>query len=159
MSRLQIIVLSSAIALFALLYFGGRRTPTTQKNVEQTRSKEAENASINEIIGLAKTNLSEADQNEIAVLESELEVAGNDTAKLTFFKQLNRKWYSLRQFGVSGFYAEEVAQIENTDESWSIAGYSYASCFTNTENQREYNFCFDKAIGAFIKVGSVLKIV
>ena len=155
MSRAQIIVLSSAVALFALIYFGGRRTQIAQKSIEETRTKKAENASINEIVGLAKAKLSEADANELAVLESKLDEAASDTAKLEFFKQLNRKWYTLQQFGVSGFYAEEVAQVEDSDEAWSMAGYSYARCFTATENEREYNFCFDKAITAFENAASL----
>lgn len=155
MSRLQIIVLGIAVLLFAGLYFGGSRTPKTLKDIEKTRSKEAENATINEIIGIAKTTLSESSQNEIAALESELQIAGNDTIKLAIFEELSGKWYNLESYGASGFYAEEIAQLKKTALSWSISGSVYAKCFQITKNQRVFNFCFDKAITAFENAASI----
>lgn len=155
MSRLQIIVLGIAVLLFVGLYFGGSRTPISQNDIEEIRSKEAENATINEIIGIAKTTLSESSQNEIAALESELEIAGNDTIKLAIFEQLSGKWYTLESFGASGFYAEEIAQLKKSAEAWSIAGSVYARCFQVTKNQRVFNFCFDKAITAFENAASI----
>jgi len=155
MSRLQITVLGIAVLLFVGLYFGGSRTPKTLKDIEQTRSKEAKNATINEIIGIAKTTLSESNQNEIAALESELEIAGNDTIKLAIFEQLSGKWYTLKSYGASGFYAEEIAQLKKSALSWSIAGSVYANCFQVTKNERVFNFCFDKAITAFENAASI----
>ena len=155
MSRLQVIVVGIAVLLFAGLYFGGSRTPTSQKDIEKTRSKEAENATINEIVGIAKTTLSESSQNEVAALESELQIAGNDTTKLAIFEELSGKWYTLESYGASGFYAEEIAQMKKTALSWSVAGSVYAKCFQITKNQRVFNFCFDKAITAFENAASI----
>ncbi len=155
MSRLQYIVVGFAVLLFLGLYFGGSRTPSIQKDIEANRFKEAENASIGEIIGIAKASLSESSQNEIAALESELEIAGNDTNKLAIFEKLSGKWYSLGQYDASGFYAEEIALLKNTALSWSVAGSVYAKCFQANQNERVFNFCFDKAITAFENAASI----
>lgn len=155
MSKSQIVVVSTAILLFAGLYFGGQRTPKAQKEIETTRIEAAKTASINEIIGLAKSEISESDRNELAALESQLEIAGSDSTKLAVFKNLSSKWYKLGNYAVSGFYAEEVAQLDKTDFAWGVAGYSYAICFNQTKNERMFSFCFDKAIAAYENAASI----
>ena len=158
MSRLQIIVVSIAMLLLVGLYLGVRKKPLSHKDIEIARMQEAGKASINDIINHAKSALNETERNAVASLESELNIAGNDTTRLDVFKQLSSTWYQKQQFAASGFYAEEVAQLENTDSSWSISGVNYALCFTNTDkqnNERVYNFCYEKALTAFENAASI----
>ncbi len=156
MSRLQIVTVSSAIVLLLLLFFGVRTSPTAQKKVENTRVKAARIATIDEVINQSKVTLSQSELNLIGSLESELDVSsGNDSSKLGTFKKLSSTWYQFKKFGASGFYAEEVAQIDNTDSAWSIAGYSYALCFSNTEDNRVFNYCYEKAVAAFENAASL----
>ena len=42
-----------------------------------------------------------------------------------------------------------------TEESWSIAGTTYALCVKNTEDQKEREFCSKRAIKAFEKSISI----
>lgn len=155
MSKTQIITVSVAVALLAVLYFGGRKHPLNHKDIEATRVEDAQKASIGDIVARAKMTLSETDQNQLAALENELSVAGNDTTRLKAFKNLSGFWYQKSNFAVSAFYAEEAAQLDDSDSAWSIAGFSYAMCFTSAEDERVFNFCYDKAIGAFENAASI----
>jgi len=156
MSKLQTIIVSIAIVLFAALYFGARKAPLSQKEVELNRAKAEDSNLINKIVGEAKAGLQENELNLVNSIESELDVSGSDSSKLEVFKKLSSTWYELQQFAVSGFYAEEVAQIDQADSAWSIAGYNYAVCFTNNkENEKIFNYCFDKAVAAFENAASL----
>lgn len=155
MSKAQLITISIAIALLATLYFGGRKHPNSQKEIEATRIEDAQKASISDLVARAKMSLNETDQNQLAALENQLSLAGKDTARLKAFKNLSGFWYQKSNFAVSAFYAEEVAQIDDSDSAWSIAGLSYAMCFTQAEDERVFNFCYDKAIGAFENAASI----
>lgn len=149
MGRLQIILIGIAAVLLATLFLFGRTKPNSLKDVEESRLENAQKASINEIVAKSKATLSEAEANLIAALEGDLDIAGSDSAKLGTFKKLSSTWYQLKNFAASGFYAEEVALIDNSDSAWSIAGINYALCFSNTGDERTYNYCYDKAITAF----------
>lgn len=155
MSRLQIIIVSLAVLLLAVLYFGVRKSPLSQKEIESSRAESVSKASINDIINQAKSELTEAERNQVAALESELDIAGNDSTRLDIFKNLSSLWYSKRNFAASGFYAEEVAQIDKSDSAWSVAGINYALCFTNTKNDRVHSYCYEKALTAFENAASI----
>jgi tetratricopeptide (TPR) repeat protein len=155
MSRLQIIIVSLGVLLLAVLYFGVRTSPLSQKEVESSRAESVSKASINDIINQAKSDLTEAERNQVGALESELDIAGNDSTRLDIFKNLSSLWYSKRNFATSGFYAEEVAQIDKSDSAWSIAGINYALCFTNTKNERIHGYCYEKALTAFENAASI----
>lgn len=156
MSRLQIIIVSIAIALFAVLYFGVRKAPLSQYEVEAKRAKEIDSDLINRIVAEAKSALSENDLNFVQAIESELDIAGSDSSKLEGLKKLSGIWFQLKNYAASGFYAEEVANMRSADSTWSIAGINYFQCFANSkDNQKINDYCFDKAIAAFEKAASL----
>jgi hypothetical protein len=70
MSRLQIIIVSLGILLLAGLYFGVRTSPLSQKEVESSRAESVSKASINDIINQAKSDLTEAERNQVGALET-----------------------------------------------------------------------------------------
>lgn len=156
MSRLQIIIISIAVLLFAVLYFGVRKSPLSQQQVEQERAKAGDSDLINRIVAESKAVLSQNDLDFIQAVESEIDAAGSDSSKLEGFKRLSGVWFQLKNYAASGFYAEEVANINSADSTWSITGINYFQCFVNSRDNKKVNdFCFDKAVAAFEKAASL----
>ena len=70
MSKLQLIVVASAVVLFFGLYFGVDTKPRKQKDVEKTRSLASESADINVLLRDAKASkVSKEEANVVLALE------------------------------------------------------------------------------------------
>jgi len=149
MTRLQIGVIGAAVALLFIIYFGCDTKPEEQEALEKSRALAVESTNLEALLLTAKEELTPAQSSEILVLEQQLEAAANDTAKVETLKQLSSKWYEFRQPAIAGAYAQQIAETENTEEAWSIAGTTYAICIQLSEEQKVREFCSDRAIAAF----------
>lgn len=149
MSRLQWIVIGISVALFFILYFGCETTPKNIKTLEKSRALSSEGTDVVSLLAEAKTGLSSMASNKILALEVQLEEMLEDTARSTALKQLSSEWYNQGHAGIAGHYAQEVAAIENTEESWSIAGTTYSICIQRAKEERVKSFCTVRAVNAF----------
>ena len=150
MSKTQLLVLSFVGLLFLLLYFGFDTKPKTQKEVERVRTLTAESTDINSLLLTAKKNLKPAEASEVLIAESKLSEANkNETDKTEAFKALSSAWYKINRFAIAGYYAQQVAEIESTDEAWSIAGATYNRGMNLESEQKVKDYCTNRAIQAF----------
>ena len=149
MTKLQIIVVSIMILLFAGMYFGLDTKPKKQKVVERSRAIEAESTDIDALLNDAKSKLSNEKSTLILTLETKLEATRTDTAKVEILKELSGTWYRSDRVDIAGFYAESVAEIENSEEAWSIAGTTYAIGVQRATEEKVKQFCFGRAVRAF----------
>ncbi len=149
MTKLQWGIVASAIALFFVIYFGCDTRPKDIAALETSRALAAESTDITTLLGEARAGLSSTASNNILALETELESAPSDSARAEVFKRLSSRWYELGHPAVAGYYAQQVAEIENTEESWSIAGTTYSICIQRAEEPRARDFCTGRAIQAF----------
>ncbi len=149
MTKLQIIVVSSTILLFVGMYFGLETKPDKQKAVEKSRAIEAESTDINALLNDAKSKLSTEKSTLFLSLEAELNETQNDSARVEILKELSGSWYRQERVEISGFYAESIAEIENNDEAWSIAGTTYAIGVQKAKEEKIRQFCFGRAVMAF----------
>ncbi len=149
MTKLQIIVVSSMILLFSGMYFGLDTKPEKQKAIEKSRVITAESTDINALVEDAKSELQKDKSTLILSIEVELKEARTDSAKVAIFKELSGSWYKLDRVDIAGFYAESVAEIENNDEAWSLAGTTYAIGVQRAKEQKVKQFCFGRAVKAF----------
>ncbi|HFB99663.1 MAG TPA: hypothetical protein ENJ53_02550, partial [Phaeodactylibacter sp.] len=122
MSKTQLLVLFMAVLLFSVLYFGFDTKPETQKEIENTRTLNKESTSINSLLMTAKKELKPENAREVLLAEAQFDEAKTDSTKTEAYKALSSAWYQINRFAIAGFYAEKVANAENTDEAWSIAG-------------------------------------
>jgi hypothetical protein len=125
MSRLQIIVIAISCLFFLGLYFGGETKPQAQETVEKTRALTAKSTSIESILSEAKASLSKDTAAIIGSIEKALSESTTDSTKVESLKKLASIWYDAKRADVSGFYAQEIANILNDEESWSIAGTTF----------------------------------
>jgi tetratricopeptide (TPR) repeat protein len=149
MNRLQIAVLASALGLFLLLYFTCSTTPPEQEAIEKSRALMIESTDIQSLLGDAKSRLDTRGTAEILSLEADLEKAAGDTARAEAYKALSGKWYQLGEAALAGYYAEEVANLENTGQAWGLAGTTYVLCAQQADQDKTRQFCSSRALKAF----------
>lgn len=149
MTKLQWVVVASAVAVFFIIYFGCDTKPKNIKALETSRALAAESTDISTLLQEAKSALSSVQSGTVLALESELNAAASDSIRAEVFKRLSSQWYSLNYPGISGYYAQQVAEILGTEESWSIAGTTYAICIQQSQDSKTRDFCTGRAVQAF----------
>jgi len=149
MIRLQWIVVASFLLFFALLYFGFDTKPSQQKQIEASRELAKESTDISILMRSARENLDVQALNSIRILEQQLEASSEDSLKVKLQKQLSGLWYRSEQLAIAGYYAEEAANIEDSETSWSIAGTTYAICTQRSTDNKVKQFCVNRAFKTF----------
>lgn len=155
MTKLQLAVFIAAVALLALLYLGFDRKPKTVKDAEKTRVLAVESTDINILLAEAKKTLKVEEANTVLVLEQQLALADNDSLKSNALKELSGGWYRIGKYALAGYFAQQVAELEDTEDAWSIAGTSYAICVQKVEDEKTKQFCTNRAAEAFENATSV----
>ena len=87
---------------------------------------------------------------EIHGFERMLEGAQSDTRRVEVLKQLSGAWYRAGHPALAGHYAERVAELEPSDESWGIAGTTYSLCLrADSLSAKQRAFCTERAVVAY----------
>lgn len=108
-----------------------------------------ESTDAGSLLGDAKSRLDARGTAAILSLEADLEKAGGDTARAEAYKALSGKWYQLGEPALAGYYAEEVANLENTGQAWGLAGTTFVLCAQQTSEDKVRQFCSSRALKAF----------
>lgn len=149
MTKLQWGVIAAALALFLILYLGCDRKPKEISSLDQSRALATESTDVQALISEARGALAPAQSAEVLALEEELAASLDDSTKLRLNKALSSAWYSSEEPAVAGYYAQAVAELAGTAESWSIAGTTYTICIQRSEEERKREFCTGRAVQAF----------
>jgi Flp pilus assembly protein TadD len=149
MTRLQWIFIGLTVLLFFVLYFGCETKDKTIAALEKTRALQAESTDISLLLQDAHNALAPADEARVGLLEQELEAALADSTRNTVFKKLSSTWFELGQYALAGYYAQEVAQLDQNEEAWSIAGTTYTICLQRSQDEQIRSFCSGRAVAAF----------
>lgn len=149
MSKLQSIVLATGFLLFSLLYFGFSPKPKKIASIESNRVISSATVDINNLIRAVQDSLSSDQRSYLITLEKEIEASENESNKTNLLKRLSSKWFEYGQPQIAGFYAEKVAEVENTVEAWSITGTTYAAAFKGKFSEKVKDFALTNATAAF----------
>ncbi len=155
MNKLQYGVLAFGLILFTVLYFGFSNVPPQQAEINEARVINQEETDVNALRRLADKELSVDDLVEVHNIERKLQKDVAEEEKIALLKSLSGNWYKLKRYGLAGFYAQRIAETENTADAWSIAGTSYASGVISTKDKAEKSYCFNRAIKAFENASSL----
>jgi tetratricopeptide (TPR) repeat protein len=156
MTKSQIITLAASLILFLVLLLGFDTIPPKMKSLEKSRVLNVESTSVTNLIKDAQTKLTPQQTTIIEAINLDLSKAGTDTIKrVSILKSLSGTWYEMGFPSIAGNYAEEIATIAKTAESWSIAGTTYALCVKSTEDVKIKEFCSKRAVKAFEKTISL----
>lgn len=154
-TRLQLVVLCSAVLFFSVLYFGCPTKSPNQKSAETSRKLSGDGADVESMVPIWKEKLPSVQHDEIEKLEGQLAAVTADTTKNRLLKKLSGAWFRAERPDVAGFYAEKVADIEKTEESWSIAGSTYFFGVQNSKDETMKMTCTTGAIKSFENAASL----
>jgi len=149
LSKAQIGSIIIAVLAFSVLYFGCDTTPADIQKAGESRALNMEATSIQNILLDVKKTLSKEQISIVEALNVELKNADTDEKKVALQKRLSSTWYEIGQPTLAGHFAEEVAKIEETEESWSIAGTSYLLGVKSSKEKKMRDYASTHAISAF----------
>lgn len=155
MNRNQAILVIGILALFLFLYFGCDTKNKSQRDLETSRSISLEATSPELIVRSAKEQLGLAKVALLEEIENNIRSQSEDSLKVPYLKELSGRWYESGYPIVSGYYAEEIAKIVNSEQSWSIAGTTYALGVKSDELDKNKSFASGRALKAFEKALSI----
>lgn len=151
--RPQLLLLFISFLLFSLIYFGLDRKPKSQQKVEQSRAAKSEVTDPTILIAEAKETLKDEQSSYLHVLENDLRANAEDP--IPYMEKLARKWFELKFPAISGYYAEEIAKISNTEDAWSIAGTTFTMALKGEKSEKVKAYCSQHALSAYEKTISL----
>ncbi|MBT8231176.1 MAG: tetratricopeptide repeat protein [Saprospiraceae bacterium] len=156
LQKTQIISVVIFIGLFGILYFGCDTKTKEHKAVEKSRAQNIELISPERLIAEARTQLTVNGKSDLFMLDEELKEADSDSSKVKTYKALASLWYAEQYPLISGYYANKVAEIEeSSEEAWSIAGTTYAIAAQRVSDENEKKHAILKSRSAFENVLSL----
>lgn len=156
LSKYHVTTVLVFLSLFLLTYFGCDTKNKSQKAVEKSRAQNIELISVERLIREAKPGLSANGNSDLLLLEQQLNEIQEDKNKVDTYKAMASLWYSEKHPLISGYYAEKVANILQTDTSaWSIAGTTYAIAGQRVTDETEKKHAVLKSRSAFENVLSL----
>jgi tetratricopeptide (TPR) repeat protein len=149
-NREQIFYTLGAIILLAGLYWGFDTKPSTQKALEKSRVLSGQVFDISSLRTNAKKDLKKDELAYVEALESQIEYASQDSVKLELLKQISGYWFKLGKPTLAGIYAKEIAEKEQSPQSWSIAGTTFAAALKDSKlEEKDRVLARDQAVDAF----------
>ena len=155
MNRAQILTVFIALALFSGLYFGFDTKPNKQKTTERSRSLQGESTSFETLLEDATTHLSTGQVEELAGLEKQIQASTNEEQRIQLLKSLTGLWYNFGQLPIAGGIAEQVAELESADSSWSVAGGTFFTALLAEKDPKVRQYCASHAVKAFESAASL----
>ncbi len=148
LSKNQILLIIACLVLFGIIYFGCDTTPPKIREMEKSISQNIETTSVQNILNDARKKMTREQMAVIDLLNGDLESA-TDSSKVEKLINLSSKWYEFGNAAMSGYYAQQIAEIKNDELSWSVSGTTYTLCVKTTEDQNVRDFCSGRALKSF----------
>lgn len=149
MNKAQYLALLAATAVFLVLYLGFGTKPPAQKTVERSRSLQGESTSFTTMLDAAKANMDATQAGNLLALEQRLEQAGSDSLRAGVLKEISAWWYTQGNLPVAGGFAEQVAELEQADTAWSVAGATFYLALSGSQDETLRKYCGSHAVKAF----------
>jgi Flp pilus assembly protein TadD len=150
MNKQQILVVASAVALFFILYFGCDTKTREQNAIGQSRALTVEALDIKAHIS---TTFDKLPAEQKAVIQPLLQKA--ESKDPSVLKQISAAWHNAGHDEIAASYAEQVADVEKTEETWSIAGANYYLAIQQSQEETVRNFATQHAVNAFQNAASL----
>lgn len=142
-------ILTAALALFLALYLGFDTKSSKQRQVEQSRALKGPSISTETLLNDARQHLDAQDAADIAALERQLDATEDTPGRIALLKKLSARWHQAGILTASGTMAEQVAELEQSDSAWSVAGAIFYDALVRAETAEGRSFCAQQAVKAF----------
>lgn len=135
MNKQQIILVSSGVLLFCLIYFFGRTIPP-KANVDRSIASSDSNAvTINNILTASRSQLTASQQSHVSMLEAAVVRGDVKEQQIKVFKQLASFWKdSAHMLIPAAFYTGEAAKLENSEKNLTFAAHFFLNGVRRQEN-------------------------
>jgi len=150
LSKSQISVLAAGVVVIAALLFGGRTIPNTKKGEEITAESQTI-LTIDAVLTEARTKLDSAKTAWLADLDQRKAQASSIEDEARILKLISRTWNEYNEFIAGGYYAAQVAQLEDKAEAWAVAGTTFGIAFNKESDNAKKKLAAQEAINAFQK--------
>ncbi len=148
MRRPQWIAAGVTLLLVAITYWGCPVRPP-ELDADFNRAPTAATG-LQSLIREAHTQLTPAQQATLATLEDRLASQEEDSARVDLLQQIAGEWYQADQPAISGAYAAQIAEIENTEAAWGITGTTFSLCLRKEGiDGKTRQYCADQAEQAY----------
>jgi len=149
LSKHQLIAISATFLLVLVFYFGCETKNPEMELAEKSRAASFEVTSIENIRKQVFDSIDAATRAYYDGLQIQINDSFDDSSRVEALKGISGFWFKQGEYALSGNVAEEIAKIEKTAESWSIAGTTYATGIKNANSAVKRTFNRDKAVNAF----------
>ncbi|MGB1217301.1 MAG: tetratricopeptide repeat protein [Saprospiraceae bacterium] len=148
MNKTQAIVVGIGLLLIAGLYFLPIKS---QKSIDtdKTRSLTMELTDESTLIKEAEQKYTPNQMLQVRTMIEFMASETDDSLKLDQMAKISGQWYQLGEPALAGIYAEKIAEKRDTEESWGIAGTTYAAGMRKYEDGKNKTFSRNKAVKAF----------
>ena len=155
MNKAQISIVFAAFLLFCGLYFGLDTRNKNQQVAVRSQAMQVESTDFASLLNEAKSQLKPTQVSEVTDLEHRIETAKDSASKVAALKNLSGYLYRNQQLAVAGGLAEQVAELENTDSAWSVAGGTFFNGLIGTQEPKIRAYCAEHAVKAFESAASL----
>ncbi|MBX2904706.1 MAG: tetratricopeptide repeat protein [Taibaiella sp.] len=146
MRPVHYISIAVAIALIALLYWGGNTVPPKDKQVAEMQRpssggavSQAPNtmrvATFNEILASARKQLSATAADTVATIEKEISAMRDSSRMAVSFYSLSGVWERAHLLPVAAYYRAAAAKLENSQKNLTFAGQLFLELLEQEENR------------------------
>lgn len=149
MNKTQYLAITAAVAVFLTLYLGFDTAPAARKAVERSRSIQGESTSFDALLENAKSQLDAGLTAELVELEQKSAAASPEPERAAALKRLSGWWYAQGDVPVAGGFAEQAAELENTDSAWSVTGATFYHGILGARDAGIREYCAAHAVKAF----------
>jgi Flp pilus assembly protein TadD len=150
MNKQQLFAIGSALALFFVLYFGCETKSTEQKVMNQSLALTVDALDIRALSVKTLDKLNATQKGEIQALTQKA-----TTKDPSVLKQLSAAWHNAGHDEIAAWYAEQIADIEKTEQTWSIAGANFYLALEQNEDKSVRDYCTQRATNAFQNAASL----
>ncbi len=155
MNKAQILAVFVALLLFCGLYFGLDTKTKNQQAGVRSQAMQVESTGFDALLSDAKAQLTPTQVAEVADLEQQIDIVTDSVGKVAALKRLSGYWYRTGQLAVAGGLAERVAELENADSSWSVAGGTFFNGLVGSQDPKIRAYCAEHAVKAFESAASL----
>ncbi|MBB4078454.1 tetratricopeptide (TPR) repeat protein [Lewinella aquimaris] len=148
MRKSQWIAAAAAFLLVLVTYWG---CPVRPPEFDEGFNRGPVSATgVQSLIREAHTELTPAQKATLATLEERLESQEEDSARVDLLQQLAGEWYKAGKPSISGAYAARIAEIENSEQAWSITATTFSLCLKQEGiDDKTRQFCASQAEQAY----------
>lgn len=150
-SKWQLGIVSGSLVLLLVLYFAFPIVPTSKGNKQQKEAIITQLVTPDRLLREGKAGVEKEFLPAIEILEEQAMNSTDPEEISENLKELSSRWFKLNQPAIAGYYAAQVAEIEQTANAWAIAGTTFTFCIQKTEDKEIRSFCSGQAQEALNK--------